>query len=186
MLELQQMLLLDMSCRMMSLYIHPSLSIHPFIDRSIYSSISPSTHPSLYLTIHPPSPQSIHPYIHLSIDLSMHLSHHLSIYLPTRTSVSFKELILPHMHPVHTDLLPMHPVPCSALRNAAFEAIYSSSFSHFNPIQSQMFHVLYHTDQVRLHAYRHACSYRHTCMPTDMLMLVIINNTLIVITHSSS
>lgn len=48
------------------------------------------------------------------------------------------------MAPTHTDLLGVHPVPRSALGNPAFEAIYP--FSHFNPIQSQMFHALYHTD----------------------------------------
>lgn len=59
-------------------------------------------------------------------------------------TISFKDLVLPNMAPVHTDLLAVHPVPVVALNNAAFQALYP--FSHFNPIQSQMFHALYHTN----------------------------------------
>ena len=44
----------------------------------------------------------------------------------------------------HTNLLDMHPIPRSSLKNEAFESLYK--FSHFNPLQSHMFHVLYHTD----------------------------------------
>jgi activating signal cointegrator complex subunit 3 len=58
--------------------------------------------------------------------------------------VSFQHLILPERYPPHTDLLDVHPVPVSALQNPAFESLYK--FSHFNPIQSQTFHALYHTD----------------------------------------
>jgi activating signal cointegrator complex subunit 3 len=59
-------------------------------------------------------------------------------------TVSFQGLLLPTLQRTHTDLLPVSPVPRSALQNPSFEAIYP--FSHFNPIQSQLFHVLYHTD----------------------------------------
>ena len=59
-------------------------------------------------------------------------------------AVSFQHLILPEHHLPHTDLLDMHPLPKSALQNANFEALYR--FSHFNPVQTQMFHTLYHTD----------------------------------------
>jgi activating signal cointegrator complex subunit 3 len=61
------------------------------------------------------------------------------------TTVSFKHLMLPDARPVHTDLLDVHPMPVAALHNPAFEALYPR-FSHFNPIQSQLFHALYHTD----------------------------------------
>ncbi|OEH75857.1 u5 small nuclear ribonucleoprotein helicase isoform 1 [Cyclospora cayetanensis] len=43
-----------------------------------------------------------------------------------------------------TPLLDMHPVPVTALQNARYESLYN--FSFFNPIQSQVFHVCYHTD----------------------------------------
>lgn len=60
------------------------------------------------------------------------------------TAVSFQHLILPDRHPPHTDLLDLAPLPKSALNNETFEALYR--FEYFNPIQSQVFHVVYHTD----------------------------------------
>jgi hypothetical protein len=64
----------------------------------------------------------------------------------TTIPVSFQHLILPDRMPPHTDLLNLHPVPVVALQNPAFEALYHSKFEYFNPIQSQTFHALYHTD----------------------------------------
>lgn len=58
--------------------------------------------------------------------------------------LSFKHLILPEMHPPHTELLPLQPLPLSVLRDKQFESLFS--FTHFNPIQTQIFHCLYHTD----------------------------------------
>ncbi|XP_033213736.1 activating signal cointegrator 1 complex subunit 3 [Belonocnema kinseyi] len=58
--------------------------------------------------------------------------------------LSFKDLILPDIHPPHTDLLCLQPLPVSALKDSRFEKLYK--FSHFNPIQTQIFHCLYHTD----------------------------------------
>lgn len=58
--------------------------------------------------------------------------------------VSFHDIILPETHPPHTDLLELQPLPTSALRDPFCEQLYA--FSHFNPIQTQIFHCLYHTD----------------------------------------
>lgn len=58
--------------------------------------------------------------------------------------LSFKHLILPELHPPHTELLPLQPLAVSVLNEPAFESLYS--FTHFNPIQTQIFHCLYHTD----------------------------------------
>ncbi|XP_039288255.1 activating signal cointegrator 1 complex subunit 3 isoform X1 [Nilaparvata lugens] len=58
--------------------------------------------------------------------------------------LSFKHLILPDSHPPHTDLLELQPLPVTALCDTRFELLYP--FSHFNPIQTQIFHCLYHTD----------------------------------------
>lgn len=58
--------------------------------------------------------------------------------------LSFKHLILPEVHPPHTELLPLQPLPVTVLNNRKFEALYN--FTHFNPIQTQIFHCLYHTD----------------------------------------
>ncbi|KAM3573234.1 hypothetical protein VYU27_004769 [Nannochloropsis oceanica] len=59
-------------------------------------------------------------------------------------TVSFRHLILPDRHPPHTDLLDLAPLPKRVLQHEEFESLYC--FSHFNPIQTQAFHVLYHTD----------------------------------------
>ncbi|KAJ2954701.1 hypothetical protein O0L34_g3002 [Tuta absoluta] len=58
--------------------------------------------------------------------------------------LSFQDLILPETHPPHTDILYLQPLPVKALKNPAYEALYP--FSHFNPIQTQIFHTLYHSD----------------------------------------
>ena len=61
-------------------------------------------------------------------------------------AVSFKHLILPDRHPPNTDLLDLTPLPIAALNNPPFEALYEGKVSHFNPVQTQLFHTLYHTD----------------------------------------
>lgn len=58
--------------------------------------------------------------------------------------LSFKHLILPEVHPPHTELLPLQPLPKTVLNEKKFEDLYK--FTHFNPIQTQIFHCLYHTD----------------------------------------
>lgn len=50
--------------------------------------------------------------------------------------MSFQGLILPEVHPPHTELLDLDPLPVSALGNTDYEAMYR--FSHFNPIQTQV------------------------------------------------
>ncbi|KAI9174879.1 hypothetical protein LWI28_024049 [Acer negundo] len=59
--------------------------------------------------------------------------------------ISFQKLALPLARTTHTELLDIKPLPVSALGNTTYEALYK--FSHFNPIQTQIFHVLYHTDK---------------------------------------
>lgn len=46
--------------------------------------------------------------------------------------------------PQLADLLPLEPLPIRALNNPHYEALYS--FTHFNPIQTQVFHTLYYQD----------------------------------------
>jgi activating signal cointegrator complex subunit 3 len=58
--------------------------------------------------------------------------------------ISFKHLILPEQHPPHTELLDLDPLPVTCLNNSQYEALYP--FSHFNPIQTQIFHCFYHTN----------------------------------------
>jgi len=61
--------------------------------------------------------------------------------------LSLNKLVLPPKVKQHTDLLPLSPLPRSALRNPSFEKMYERKFTHFNPIQTQIFHVMYHTDE---------------------------------------
>ncbi|XP_066464224.1 activating signal cointegrator 1 complex subunit 3 isoform X1 [Eleutherodactylus coqui] len=58
--------------------------------------------------------------------------------------INFQHLILPERHPPHTELLDLQPLPVNALGNRAYETLYK--FTHFNPVQTQIFHTLYHTD----------------------------------------
>lgn len=58
--------------------------------------------------------------------------------------INFQNLILPERHPPHTELLDLQPLPVTALSNREYESLYK--FTHFNPIQTQIFHTLYHTD----------------------------------------
>lgn len=60
-------------------------------------------------------------------------------------SVSFKGLILPQQYPPDTKLLRVEPLPVTALFDQKAQSLYR--FSHFNPIQTQMFHTGYHSDR---------------------------------------
>jgi antiviral helicase SLH1 len=59
--------------------------------------------------------------------------------------VSFQHLIRPDTESVYTDLLDLQPLPVSALKNPLLEEIYGQRFQFFNPMQTQIFHTLYHT-----------------------------------------
>ncbi|KAJ1800554.1 activating signal cointegrator 1 complex subunit 3 [Coemansia sp. RSA 2399] len=61
----------------------------------------------------------------------------------TVTSVSFKHLMLPEHYETHTDLLDLQPLPITALQDACLEETCRSRFTHFNPVQTQIFHTLY-------------------------------------------
>jgi len=63
----------------------------------------------------------------------------------TVTPVSFQHLIRPDTESVYTDLLDLQPLPISALKNSLLEEIYGQRFQFFNPMQTQIFHCLYHT-----------------------------------------
>ncbi|KAI1335443.1 Sec63 Brl domain-containing protein [Xylariaceae sp. FL0016] len=63
----------------------------------------------------------------------------------TVTPVSFQHLIRPDTESVYTDLLNLQPLPVSALKNPGLEELYAKRFEYFNPMQTQIFHTLYHT-----------------------------------------
>lgn len=52
------------------------------------------------------------------------------------SAISFKHLILPEHYPPHTKLLELQPLPIMALNNEDYINLYS--FTHFNPIQTQV------------------------------------------------
>ncbi|KZC07318.1 Activating signal cointegrator 1 complex subunit 3 [Dufourea novaeangliae] len=60
------------------------------------------------------------------------------------TPLTFHDLILPDIYPPFTDLLDLQLLPVKALAHPVFERLYK--FTHFNLIQTQIFHCLYHTD----------------------------------------
>lgn len=59
-------------------------------------------------------------------------------------TVSFNNLTLPETQISHTELLDLKPLPVNSLDNQTYVSLYK--FSHFNPIQTQIFHVLYHSE----------------------------------------
>lgn len=63
----------------------------------------------------------------------------------TLLPVTFAHLMMPDQSMPYTDLMDLTPLPTSALQNKQFEQLYAK-FETFNPIQTQLFHVLYHTD----------------------------------------
>ena len=63
----------------------------------------------------------------------------------TIVPLPLSELVLPSAAPAHTELLDLRPLPRTAIANPEWEAIFK--FSHFNPVQTQVFHSVYHTDQ---------------------------------------
>lgn len=62
----------------------------------------------------------------------------------TVTPVSFQHLIRPDTESVYTELLNLQPLHISALKNSVLEEIYAKRFQFFNPMQTQVFHTLYH------------------------------------------
>eukprot|EP00741_Cyanophora_paradoxa_P020260 tig00021238_g19554.t1 len=66
------------------------------------------------------------------------------LHAEAHAEIALSSLILPEKHPPQTDLLDLAPLPRSALQDPTFESLYT--FSHFNPVQTQVFHTLYHTD----------------------------------------
>ncbi|GAM91498.1 hypothetical protein ANO11243_095490 [Dothideomycetidae sp. 11243] len=63
----------------------------------------------------------------------------------TVTPISFQHLIRPDTESVYTDLLNLQPLPISALKNPLLEEVYGQRFQFFNPMQTQLFHCMYHT-----------------------------------------
>jgi activating signal cointegrator complex subunit 3 len=60
--------------------------------------------------------------------------------------IYLEDIEVPEKDYPHTKLLPLKPLPLSALKNPLYEKLYSPKFDYFNPVQTQVFFSLYHTD----------------------------------------
>jgi activating signal cointegrator complex subunit 3 len=54
------------------------------------------------------------------------------------------DVVMPSNYTPNTELLDLQPMPVSALGNKGFESLYP--FTHFNPVQTQSFHAMYHSE----------------------------------------
>ena len=59
--------------------------------------------------------------------------------------ISLRNVKMPDQKTPYTDLIDLTPLPTTALQEPKYEQLYSK-FETFNPIQTQLFHTLYHTD----------------------------------------
>ena len=59
-------------------------------------------------------------------------------------TVPFDLLTLPQKSSSFTTLLSLRPLPVSAFNDSILQEIYGSQFPFFNPIQTQVFHMMYH------------------------------------------
>ena len=60
------------------------------------------------------------------------------------SSVAVGALLYPKAATPHTNLLKLKPFPTAAIKETLIEKYFSRKFSHFNPIQTQVFHTLFH------------------------------------------
>lgn len=54
------------------------------------------------------------------------------------------DVVMPSNYTPNTELLDLQPMPVSALGHKGFESLYP--FTHFNPVQTQSFHAMYHSE----------------------------------------
>lgn len=81
---------------------------------------------------------------HLQQQYLIHCTFEYWMGTDTEISVSCENILLPDKHLPMTKLLDLMPLPVTALQNELYQSMYA--FTHFNPIQTQIFHTLYHTD----------------------------------------
>lgn len=59
--------------------------------------------------------------------------------------ISIDEIRMPEQDTVYTDLFDLTPLPTTALQDEQYEKLFSR-IDTFNPVQTQLFHILYHTN----------------------------------------
>ena len=60
-------------------------------------------------------------------------------------TASLRNINMPEQKTPYTDLLNLTPLPVTSLQEDKYIQLYSN-IETFNPVQTQLFHVLYHTD----------------------------------------
>ena len=60
-------------------------------------------------------------------------------------AASFENLVLPDHHSPYTELLDLRPLSIKALQNYSYESLFK--WTHFNPVQTQLFPTVYHGDK---------------------------------------
>ena len=60
-------------------------------------------------------------------------------------AASFENLVLPDHYSPYTDLMDLRPLPITALQDYTFQSLFK--WTHFNPVQTQLFPTVYHTDK---------------------------------------
>ena len=61
--------------------------------------------------------------------------------------IELSEIEVPQDEDIKTELLDLYPLPLSALKNKDYESVFNQSFQYFNPIQTQIFYSVYHSDE---------------------------------------
>jgi activating signal cointegrator complex subunit 3 len=61
-------------------------------------------------------------------------------------NINLSDLDVPDEDFPNTKLLPLRPLSIKALRDDRFEELYQEKFKFFNPVQTQVFNTLFHTD----------------------------------------
>jgi activating signal cointegrator complex subunit 3 len=62
-------------------------------------------------------------------------------------ALSLANLALPQKEPPHTELLDLRPLRVASVLKSKYASLYTPRFSHFNPVQTQVFHPAFHTNE---------------------------------------
>ncbi|PJF19335.1 hypothetical protein PSACC_00855 [Paramicrosporidium saccamoebae] len=90
---------------------------------------------SFYIPVREPIPSQL--YVRVVSDRWLHAD--------TVVPVTLQRLLLPDERTSHpTNLLPLRPLPVTALQDPRLETLYGAQFMFFNSVQTQVFHTLYH------------------------------------------
>jgi activating signal cointegrator complex subunit 3 len=61
--------------------------------------------------------------------------------------IELSEITVPQDEDIKTELLDLYPLPVSILKNKEYESVFDKYFKFFNPIQTQIFYSVYHSDE---------------------------------------